>query len=961
MNENYRAVKSTAQIRLSLRTGPSVPRLTSEDILSEVMEIAEFLGVGEIDVQGIVRELEAAFATVVGNAKLLDGRENWQPWLPKQKGVRDWRFWERYRNFLLVDAGWAQTTLDRLEESTDQVLGLLADPHEESPWDRRGMVVGDVQSGKTSHYIGLTCKAADAGYQLIIVLAGFHNSLRSQTQIRLEEGFLGYDLRGNSGAVDSQARPVGVGLRDPSFRANTITNRANDGDFRRQVANNFGIEPGGKPLLFVVKKNSSVLKNLLTWVRGFAVNDGGRPRVKGVPLLVIDDEADQGSVDTGLQEFDEEGKPDLEHDPRPINRRIRRLLHLFDQSAYVGYTATPFANIFIHEKGETDQEGEDLFPRSFIISLPTPSNHVGPTKVFGYEAEDGRIVPGLPVVRPIDDHADSVNIDERSGWMPPKHKKDHLPKYQAFEEVPPSLREAIYSFVLVCAARHLRGQGHDHNSMLVHVTRFTAVQRLVADQVNSELIRLKRRLRFGEGDTSDRIEQEIQKLWESDFGPTSQAIADRGVGFGRLAESWESIRPKLLPVLESIAVRQINGLAGEVLDYVEHKDTGLNVIAVGGDKLSRGLTLEGLSVSYFLRASKMYDTLMQMGRWFGYREGYLDLCRLYTTEEMADWFSHIAQASDELRDDFDRMVASGGTPREFGQRVLSHPTLLVTSRVKMRHGTTVDLTYDGAISETINFWRDRDRLERNWEAGRRLIATVEGTHGERSAARNQSTAKMWEGVEPEVIVSFLRSYGEHEASKRVKTSLLADYIEAEVLNQRLTTWTVLVASGDGDEKEIGSERAKLVKRRWHLGASGKREDLQAQNHYRIRRLLNPPDEGADLTADEYDEAMRRTLADWKKDPSDRSDPTKERKEPEYPSGMRIRDLRSATQGLLLLYPLDGSEEEEEKVETAARNIPVLGFGISFPFVKEGVASRVKYTVNNVYFQQEVVGTPRDID
>ena len=249
-------------------------------------------------------------------------------------------------------------------------------------------------------------------------------------------------------------------------------------------------------------------------------------------------------------------------------------------------------------------------------------------------------------------------------------------------------------------------------------------------------------------------------------------------------------------------------MAGEVLDYIEHSSTGLNVIAVGGDKLSRGLTLEGLSVSYFLRASRMYDTLMQMGRWFGYRPGYLDLCRLYTTPEMKDWFAHISEASEELREDFDRMAASGQTPQDFGHRVRSHPMMMVTSQVKMRSGKQIDITFAGDMSETINFWRDRVHLEANWQAGQHLIEEIE-RNGILPSARCKGLPKSgsWQGVASADIIDFLGAYQEHEASRKVKTTLLADYITAE--NQRgfLRDWTVLLANGSHSEScELGSVR-----------------------------------------------------------------------------------------------------------------------------------------------------------
>ena len=198
-------------------------------------------------------------------------------------------------------------------------------------------------------------------------------------------------------------------------------------------------------------------------------------------------------------------------------------------------------------------------------------------------------------------------------------------------------------------------------------------------------------------------------------------------------------------------------MAGEVLDYIEHSSIGLNVIAVGGDKLSRGLTLEGLSVSYFLRASRMYDTLMQMGRWFGYRLGYLDLCRLYTTPDMMDWFAHISEASEELREDFDRMAASRQTPRDFGHRVRSHPLMMVTSQIKMRSGKQIDITFAGDMCETINFWRDRVHLEANWQAGQHLIQEIERRGIRPHKVHGSDNSWSWQGVASSDIIDFPHS------------------------------------------------------------------------------------------------------------------------------------------------------------------------------------------------------------
>ena len=962
MNQNAVAVKTTAQFQLDQRVLDGATSFTTDEIAHIVESAASFLRISNLDLTAIVAELETSFRTRIGAERILEGEgENWEPWLNQRKADIRWAFWNRYEQYLLMTKGWPSVTTRKLDETTDTILSLLTDPEREGPWDRRGMVVGDVQSGKTSNYIGLIAKAADAGYKVIVVLAGFHKSLRSQTQIRLEEGFLGFD-RGASGP--GARIPVGVGQIDPMVHAHSITTRADDGDFKAQVARQFSIAPGGLPLLFVVKKNYSVLNNLLNWVE-FAANardERGRPYVKDVPLLVVDDEADQGSVDTNEQGFDEEGQPDREHDPTAINRRIRRLLHLFDKSAYVGYTATPFANIFIHENGATAEEGEDLFPRSFIISLPTPSDHVGPSRIFGYQTDDGLELPGLPIIRTVTDYLPLERGAESDdlGWIPSGHRKDHVPRYRGEPQLPPSVREAIRSFVLVCAARDARGQTTEHNSMLIHVTRFTAVQGHVAEQVAAELRDIQRRLRLGDGDSPDAVLVELRQLWEADFVPTSRAVFLREPGKRGDVHAWDEIMPFVASAALAIQVRQINGLAGEVLDYKTHEQNGLNVIAIGGDKLSRGLTLEGLSVSYFLRASRMYDTLMQMGRWFGYRPSYLDLCRLYTTPSMTEWFSHIAQASDELRDDFNRMAASGGSPRAFGHRVKSHPLMMVTSQVKMRNGVRINISYQGAISETIDFWRDRRSLIVNWEAGDKLIKYIEGRGLERKEKAGGGKGFLWKEVPAGGVIEFLTAFQEHEASRKVRTRLLADYIRKENGDQRLCQWTVLVAGGASAAREtLGNTTVNLVERSWYLAGAdaakwSQKSDLMSRNHFRIRRLVNPPDETVDLTQAQLERARALTIADWEEE-------GRTRRRPDRPSGPRIRDVRDNSAGLLILYPLDGSDsstagiEGTEKVQADAVDVPVLGFAISFPAVDLERASKVEYIVNNVYFAQEVLG------
>jgi hypothetical protein len=408
MNVNeQKVIKMTQELLLEIPDRSSITPAIIQDKITVVVNMYRTMqpewGM-DIDHNTVIDELIRRFSQWIGQDTTLHNEEGHVHWLIAAR-KKEWRYWQRYREWL--ERKLSFIAVDGIDQSTDSILGLLEDPQREGPWDRRGLVVGHVQSGKTGNYTGLICKAADAGYKIIIVLAGLHNNLRAQTQMRLDEGFLGYKT---GPSVGDDIRIIGVGEinSDPRIRPNFATNRSERGDFNTRIAQSFGITPEERPWLFVVKKNKTVLDRLLHWIRNRVANakdpETNRKIVTHLPLLMIDDEADHASVDTGEQIFDAEGNPDREHEPTTINRLVRRILHSFSRSAYVGYTATPFANIFIHERGETGEEGPDLFPAGFIINLAAPSNYVGPARVFGLRTGDPQ-EKGLPLVREISDYA----------------------------------------------------------------------------------------------------------------------------------------------------------------------------------------------------------------------------------------------------------------------------------------------------------------------------------------------------------------------------------------------------------------------------------------------------------------------------------------------------------------------------------------------------------------------------
>ncbi|HET7463294.1 MAG TPA: Z1 domain-containing protein [Longimicrobium sp.] len=939
-----------AQLRLAQRVS-SAP-LSRDDIAQVVDQLlSAFPEWRDITSRSqALAQLGTLFSTFVGEESILHADDGHTPWLEARRSDIRWQFWGRYRTHL-IRRRIPQTAINALDRVTDRALELLGDPSSATPFDRRGMVVGDVQSGKTSNYTGLVCKAADAGYRVIIVLTGMNNNLRSQTQIRLDEGFIGKISVPLSDATTS--RTTGVGEIDPSAIVDWATNRTENGDFNFRVMSQFGIHPGGRPLLLVVKKNASVLQGILEWIRvtGNARDEHG-PRFTQMPLLVIDDEADQASIDTKPQGGN--GPSSNAHKPSTINAKIRSILERFDQASYVGYTATPFANIFIHPDAETGKEFQDLFPRHFIINIPSPETYVGASRVFGAftdDDEDDGVTPGLPsLIKRIDDHATSLERTEARGWMPPVHRSGHIPLHDGRDQPPPSLNKAIRCFALVVAARRARGQAGEHNSMLVHVTRFQAVQRRVLHQVQEAVDALVNEVRYG----GDPALSTMQALWEEEFAPVIRDL--------NLADcppvQWSEVQPALHASVGSIRVREINGTSADVLDYEQNKGSGLNVIAIGGDKLARGLTLEGLSISYFLRGSTMYDTLMQMGRWFGYRPGYLDLCRLFTTAELVLWYEHIAKASEELRREFDRMEALRQQPVEFGLKVRSHSTLTITSRAKMRHGTALKVSFAGDVSETTVFDTDERTLLANHAAASDLIDRLQGDGVRHTPTPEQprgpgrvhrwNGSHLWTGANPQQILGFLDRFATHEDASRADAKTLARYIRRQNELGELVNWNVLLVGGEGDDVvPLGPVSVSSVIRQPKGGYGKPYKVFRPGERFDIRRLLNPRDEAVDISAEDYASAMEETLANPPKKRRADAEST-----PANPSGVYLRARRSPRTGLLLIYPLARAAEPESadgrrfRHEFLVAPVPPIGIGISFPASRR--AQSVTYYVNAVY-------------
>jgi hypothetical protein len=972
-------VNLVSGVQAMLRSYPK-EAVTVEVIRRAVQSlIASFPGVGGHDPAWVEAELIRRGAIWVDAAGVLtDATDGHQHWLvPARK--EGWRYSPRYLQWL-SEKGLPNGAVDGIDRDTDEILKLLEDPRRPGPWDRRGLVVGHVQSGKTSNYTGLINKAADAGYKIILVLAGLHNNLRSQTQQRLDEGFLGFESGVDLGS--NSVREIGVGLidRDASIRPNFATNRSEKGDFSTAAARNLGVTPEQRPWLFVVKKNKTVLTRILRWLRDHVADTGRGPerRVTHLPLLVVDDEADNASVDTAADAVDQEGDADPDHEPTAINRLIRQILSTFTRAAYVGYTATPFANIFIHERAKTSVEGRDLFPEAFIINLRAPSNYIGPNEVFGKPDTMGR-VDGLPLIRCLDTQFQA----DFGAWLPQGHRNGVVPAEVSPDGVPASLAHAIAVFLLGLAVREARGEGDAHASMLVHVTRFQSVQTAVTRQIEEHLRGMKQRLR--RGIDAEALWARLAAVWEADLVPTAQAVQMAKPAEAGVLPAWSEVVKVLPLVVQEVEVRTINGSAKDVLDYTDRRNHGLKVIAVGGDKLSRGLTLEGLTVSYFLRASRMYDTLMQMGRWFGYRTGYLELCRLYTPEELSRWFGLITDAAAELREDFDQMVRVGGTPKDFGLRVQQHPSLEVTSAVKMRSGRELSVSFAGDRLETVLFQKNARVKTINLELLKGLLHNIgePDQRGEVHASRPDGAEARWsgcrwDGVSSDQVVRFLKEYQGHPDSYKANGARIADFIEKMVAVGELTTWTVACVGNQSMGQVPGFGVPVWPVRRTNQDIRRTNQDKGSEERVAIGVLVSRRDEAIDLdeaawdAARQADAANRATEAGARRRlraPASDTDGESVDERQENPLGPAIRWVRGKgdpnrgvvghpERGLLLLYLVKITDEQKQAIpeptpQAGVDYLPFVGFALSFPYSSQTVV--VKYQVTNLYWQQEVLG------
>lgn len=659
------------------------------------------------------------------------------------------QYFGAYQRFLIDNRGWPKSTVGSLAETSLKLIRRLPKPDAADKFQERGIVLGHIQSGKTANMAALIARAADEGYKLFIVLGGLWKDLRAQTQRRLDQ-----EIAGQS---DDPADAPYV-QHDPSLpKWVRLTRSGLDGDF---TSGPNDLNPHTLKLA-VIKKNPRI-ESLAKWLKKSPIP------IKDLPAIIIDDEADHGSIDTNYGKTDDDGE---RIDPTATNKRIRDLLKLFPKCVYIGFTATPFANVLIDATIE-----EDLYPRDFIATLPEPTGYFGPRKLFGLGMEPSDLSPlaaeksSLNIIRYVEDS----DLDEIDQVLESGGGNSRV------------LSDALLAFVLSSCARLARGHEKEHFSMLVHPSQRTEPHRIFADAINEELQLLKNAATYPSKfpDTLRRA----KVMWDEDFKKVTQEQQDSKLEMYDFEIIWKFAKS----LVDSIEIKVLNTYSDHHLDY---DGTPRRYIVVGGNRLSRGLTLEGLTVSVFTRSSNQYDTLLQMGRWFGYRPQYYDLTRIFVDRILADRFAELARVEDELRADFKKYAEEPDppTPLELKPIIRSHPTMAVTSRIKMGAGKPVRISFQNTRSETVAFpIENKEHLEKNLKATHALFSGL--PLQKRSQSRKD--AYIWKDLSPSKVIEFLEDYEFSREARDVNRSNLVNYIKRQNENKELTSWDIVLPKGN---------------------------------------------------------------------------------------------------------------------------------------------------------------------
>lgn len=703
-------------------------------------------------------------------------------WLKQVKSKIKWQNWDRYREFLRRSEDRTEEALNGLDEITDLLLDRMENPKSEQRFHSKGLLMGDVQAGKTSTYTALCHKAIDAGYRIILILTGFTNTLRRQTQLRINS-----DLMGKIVADDEKGK-VGVGWAGKvttEFKELTSV----DHDFEvNQLANTFYIDNPNVVAVAVCKKNSSVLNNFISWLKDYGK---GQPEIKNLPFLLVDDEADIGSVNTKSRD-----------NPTTINNDIRQILELFYKSAYLAVTATPFANVFIDPQLDSEKASPlpDLFPRDYIYVLRMPPTYLGVEKLFGSEDDvheneykDKYLIP-LP--------------KSDISWVNKIHQGT-LKKQDKIPELPDTLKTAIRYFFCCCAYKDMCEPSGSNASMLVHIDLHIAQQNQIYERIENFIQHEIKLIVLNEAGSESYLRknadyEEYRSLWED--GCQQEGVSIKAMTFEELTgKKWHQVWSKTFAesasAISAVAVNSSPDSRNSLKElenlnnYFDPKKNpkGARIVCIGGNSLSRGLTLKGLCVTYFSRNSHAYDTLLQMGRWFGYHPRDGEYMRIWMSEGSIEKFEYIATALSEFRQMLYRMKHDGKTPSEFGLRIRRAPAqtrLAITTKKGSSVLITRRVEFAGMMYQSSKLPLSKKLREDNIPRIEEFLRQIKQYQKEQSKSQEYEDI-VWSNVPSEYISDLIGKFKVYGWNKDTTGDDLSTYINSQMADSK---WEVRLVS-----------------------------------------------------------------------------------------------------------------------------------------------------------------------
>ena len=918
-------------------------------------------------------------------------KKGYKTWLTEERfNEINWQYRERYLSYL-KKSGRPESVIEETDNSSKEILGKLGDPQSTNVFFVKGLVVGSVQSGKTGNFNAVINGAIDAGYKIIIVLAGLYNDLRSQTQLRIESDVIGWGIvdieKGSKGKV-------GVGQIPSNLLTPVQAITSYEKDFEKAlVAADFN--PNAQTNILVCKKNTSVLRNLLIWLDDYLDDEDSQHKM---PLLILDDEADNASLNNS-------GSKGRNYASK-INAQIRALLGLFKRKTYLGYTATPFANV-LQDRNEAPEmdfvfpykykgikveksisQVDNIFPDDFIVLLNPPSNYIGAKAIFDtIIPPDNSTGEKLPVVEVVNDNVSQfptrVYKESCKGVIDFRSKEEFefnggcelFPDYKTYRSetrassavdefpkvLPRSLQDSILCFILSIAVRESRKEimvnspyFNPHHTMLIHVSRFTLWQNRTQKLVKKYIEDIKSELE--NNDVYSPIFREFQSVWTEYYSSIMGSIQDYlpsdYVDPYLTPISFETIRNRyLVNTLDGIDVKAINSITKETLEYP--KKTGKKVIAIGGNRLSRGFTLEGLTVNYFIRTTNYSDTLLQMGRWFGYRPGYLDCCKLFATQDSISKFNSTSLVIEELEGEFRKMEERGKTPSNFELRVRKHPgTLKVTRPSILKNSKVVKWSYQDHLEMTTKFVVTKNKMDSVWSFFRKSIAPL-------LTKVHQNGEMLFYETDIAGVISILNSANNFD---EITNTTMIKFLELCDDKGKLQKWTVALKTTGKAQRDLGKGILSIEETGLHQEVTMAVRSGHTKSPYRELllddKIFKPTGKSANIMTSPKDfsilldpineipfvenKFIEEKIRDFKKkDPNlTRDDARKKIKQ--IPERV-YRENFSEQEGILVIYLFDtyysllqhkGSEDKEfsnyVKENQIDLDTPLVGYAIGFP-------------------------------